>query len=124
MVRLPNTALSLSLAAATVVCGATVSETWSLTAQKIAPDGFTRSAELVNGLFPGPLLTANKGDTIMVNVTNNLLDPTMRRSTSIVRNFYPFMGYWCFLAPTKSIHFFSTGTGLYAQYLFISCSLY
>lgn len=86
MVRFSDTILSLATAA--VVSGATVSQTWSLAAHNIEPDGFTRSAELVNGVFPGPLLTANKGDKITVDVTNNLLDPTMRRSTSIVRNLH------------------------------------
>ncbi|KAF8479910.1 laccase 17 [Gautieria morchelliformis] len=63
--------------------GALVYRDWELTAQEISPDGFKRSAELVNGMFPGPVLTANKGDLIQVNVKNRLLDPTMVRSTSI-----------------------------------------
>jgi iron transport multicopper oxidase len=82
MVRLSHTFLSLAVAAA-AHC-ATVSQQWSLTAENIAPDGFTRSAEVVNGVFPGPLLTANQGDSITIDVTNSLFDPTMRRSTSIV----------------------------------------
>ncbi|QRW22763.1 Multicopper oxidase [Rhizoctonia solani] len=49
----------------------------------IAPDGVTRNAILVNGRFPGPLISANKGDTIKVTVRNKLSDPTMRRSTTI-----------------------------------------
>lgn len=49
----------------------------------VAPDGFTRSA-IVAGAFPGKLITANKGDVLHINVTNQLTDPTMRRSTSIV----------------------------------------
>jgi len=85
MVRLSDTFLAIAAAAA-VVNGDPVSHDWSLTAQEIAPDGFTRSSELVNGVFPGPLLAARKGDSITVDVKNNLLDPTMRRSTSIVRN--------------------------------------
>jgi iron transport multicopper oxidase len=75
----------LTLAAAATVHGAYVVQDWSLAATDIAPDGFTRSAALVNGQFPGPLLTAEKGDSITVNVHNNLADPTMRRSTSVVR---------------------------------------
>ncbi|KAF8522544.1 laccase 17 [Gautieria morchelliformis] len=81
MVRLYGTFLSLCVTA--VAHGATVSQQWSLTADSIAPDGFTRSAELINGIFPGPLVTANKGDSITINVTNSLFDSTMRRSTSI-----------------------------------------
>ncbi|KAF8889856.1 Cupredoxin [Infundibulicybe gibba] len=49
----------------------------------LAPDGFKRSTVVANGLFPGPLLMANKGDTMQVIVNNRLTDPTMRRSTSI-----------------------------------------
>lgn len=49
----------------------------------IAPDGFYRSASVANGQFPGPLLSANKGDTMQVTVNNQLSDSRMRRSTSI-----------------------------------------
>ena len=61
-----------------------ITKHWTIAATTIAPDGFKRSASLVNGMFPGPVLTANKGDSITVNVHNRLADPTMRRSTSIV----------------------------------------
>lgn len=63
---------------------ATVNLNWELAAKTISPDGFDRTAALVNGQYPGPLLKANKGDTIFVNVNNKLNDPNMRRSTSIV----------------------------------------
>ncbi|KAJ1303884.1 hypothetical protein OPQ81_008297 [Rhizoctonia solani] len=49
----------------------------------IAPDGVTRNAVLVNGRFPGPLISANKGDTLKVTVRNKLSDPSMRQSTTI-----------------------------------------
>ncbi|KAB5591872.1 Oxidorectuctase [Ceratobasidium theobromae] len=48
-----------------------------------APDGFTRSVVSVNGKLPGTVITASKGDTLRVNVTNELTDPTMRRATTI-----------------------------------------
>lgn len=67
-----------------LVSGAQVVQDWTLTSQDIAPDGFTRSAALVNGQYPGPLLAVNKLDTVTINVNNQLSDPTMRRSTSIV----------------------------------------
>ncbi|KAJ7474865.1 laccase 1 [Mycena latifolia] len=50
---------------------------------QISPDGFQRSAVLANGVFPGPLIAANKGDSFSLNVVNQLSDPTMLRSTSI-----------------------------------------
>ena len=68
-----------------VVLGARIFHIWSLTDTAIAPDEFPRNAQVVNGLFPGPLLTANKGDSVVINGQNTLFDPTMCRSTSIVR---------------------------------------
>lgn len=38
----------------------------------VSPDGFERSAVTVNGITPGPVLIATKGDTLIVNVTNSL----------------------------------------------------
>ncbi|KAG8730380.1 laccase, multicopper oxidase, benzenediol:oxygen oxidorectuctase, partial [Ceratobasidium sp. 423] len=50
---------------------------------KIAPDGVERDATLVNGRYPGPLIFANKGDTLKVKVQNKLANPDMYRTTSI-----------------------------------------
>ena len=41
----------------------------------ISPDGVNRSVILVNGQFPGPLLEANWGETIVVNVHNQITGP-------------------------------------------------
>lgn len=41
----------------------------------IAPDGYEREVLLVNGAFPGPLIEANWGDMIVVNVRNNITNP-------------------------------------------------
>ncbi|KAF8956258.1 laccase [Flammula alnicola] len=49
----------------------------------ISPDGFSRSASLVNGVYPAPVIAANKGDNFSLNVVNSLTDSTMLRSTSI-----------------------------------------
>ncbi|OCK94729.1 laccase-like multicopper oxidase [Cenococcum geophilum 1.58] len=40
--------------------------------QTIAPDGVQKNGITINGGFPGPLIEANWGDWIMVNVTNDL----------------------------------------------------
>ncbi|TNY20345.1 Cupredoxin [Rhodotorula diobovata] len=40
-----------------------------------SPDGFERPMLVVNGQFPGPLIEANNGDTIVVHVTNALDQP-------------------------------------------------
>ena len=77
-------ASTVTLSLAVAARSAHVVHDWTIAAADIAPDGYTRSAALVNGMFPGPLLTANKGDHIEVNVYNELADSTMRRSTSIV----------------------------------------
>jgi hypothetical protein len=57
----------------------------------VAPDGFLRSAVVAGleggrGTFPGPTLTANKGENLRIRVRNELVDPAMRRSTTIVRS--------------------------------------
>ncbi|EIN06348.1 laccase [Punctularia strigosozonata HHB-11173 SS5] len=49
----------------------------------IAPDGFNRSTVLAGGVFPGPLIAANKGDEFAINVQDQLHDPTMNQTTSI-----------------------------------------
>ncbi|KAF8635405.1 hypothetical protein AX15_000403 [Amanita polypyramis BW_CC] len=50
----------------------------------VAPDGGRpRSAILVNGQTPGPLITAMKGDTLQVKVVNRLTDTSMAQGTSI-----------------------------------------
>ncbi|KAJ7724388.1 laccase [Mycena metata] len=49
----------------------------------VAPDGFSRSAVTANGVVPGPLIIANKGDEFNLNVINNLTDDTMLLSSSI-----------------------------------------
>ncbi|KAJ7601795.1 laccase [Mycena polygramma] len=49
----------------------------------VAPDGFSRSAVTANGIIPGPLIVANKGDEFNLNVVNTLTDSTMLLSSSI-----------------------------------------
>ncbi|KAG1784868.1 laccase [Suillus plorans] len=49
----------------------------------IAPDGFERSATLVDGVFPGPLIAAQKGDDFAIEVVNELQDESMFMSTSV-----------------------------------------
>ncbi|KAI0297792.1 laccase [Multifurca ochricompacta] len=51
--------------------------------KKISPDGFPRSAVLAGGVFPGPLIKANKGDNFSINVFNRLTDRFMDLATSI-----------------------------------------
>ncbi|KAJ7915080.1 laccase 1 [Mycena leptocephala] len=51
--------------------------TLTIANKQIAPDGFRRSSVLANGVFPGPLITANKGASFSLDVVNQLTDPTM-----------------------------------------------
>ncbi|KAF8990713.1 laccase T2 copper depleted [Cyathus striatus] len=62
---------------------ATVRRTLEISSQVVQPDGFKRSATVVSGSHPGPLLTGNIGDRFMVNVVNNLTDPNMFRLTTV-----------------------------------------
>ncbi|KAJ7147572.1 yellow laccase [Mycena crocata] len=59
------------------------SATLNIVNKEISPDGFKRSSTLANSVFPGPLITSNKGDSFNLNVVNQLNDPTMLKSTSI-----------------------------------------
>ena len=77
-----------------------------ITDQTVAPDGFSRSAVVVNGGTPGPLIRGYKvrsfcaviyvqvlivvrrlssqGDRFQINVIDNLTNHTMNKTTSIV----------------------------------------
>ncbi|CAE6451087.1 unnamed protein product [Rhizoctonia solani] len=78
------TCLFLSaLLLAPVVLARTVEYNLKISNGTIAPDGVPRSATLVNGGYPGPLISANKGDTLKIKVQNMLKDPNMYLTTSI-----------------------------------------
>ncbi|KAF9058479.1 laccase lcc6 [Rhodocollybia butyracea] len=49
----------------------------------LQPDGFNRSFVLANGVFPGPPIVGNLGDTFRINVIDSLTNGTMLLSTSI-----------------------------------------
>ncbi|KAI9840148.1 MAG: hypothetical protein M1838_004201 [Thelocarpon superellum] len=42
---------------------------------QLAPDGYLKDVVLINGMYPGPLIEANWGDTIQVTVHNNISAP-------------------------------------------------
>jgi iron transport multicopper oxidase len=79
-----NSPLLLLALAARSASGAFVDYTLNIVNTQISPDGFPRKACLVNGQFPGTVLFANKGDIFRNTVVNQLTDPSMRRSTTIV----------------------------------------
>ncbi|KAL4252548.1 Laccase [Abortiporus biennis] len=49
----------------------------------ISPDGFSRPAVLAGGVFPGPLITGQKGDNFQINVIDELTDANMLKTTTI-----------------------------------------
>lgn len=74
---------SLFFALVGLAVSKTVDVTLDVVNAKTSPDGFVRNSITANGTYPGPLIKANKGDTLRVTVNNKLTDPTMRRSTSM-----------------------------------------
>ncbi|KAH9853245.1 laccase [Lenzites betulinus] len=70
---------------ARVAFAATIGPVTDLTISNgdISPDGFTRAAVVVNDVFPGPLITGNKGDNFQINVIDNLTNETMLKSTTV-----------------------------------------
>ncbi|KAF8505410.1 laccase [Russula emetica] len=54
-----------------------------ITNANISPDGYTRPAVLAGGTFPGPTIEGNKGDTFVIDVSNQLHDTSMDVATSI-----------------------------------------
>ncbi|KAH6897889.1 laccase 8 [Coprinopsis sp. MPI-PUGE-AT-0042] len=59
------------------------SATLNIVNAPIAPDGFERPSTVANGVFPAPIIQANKGDSFSLNVVNQMTDDTMYRATSI-----------------------------------------
>lgn len=45
---------------------------WTITQSSRRPDGVLKDVYLVNDLFPGPVLEARPGDTLVINVVNRL----------------------------------------------------
>ncbi|KAK7458870.1 hypothetical protein VKT23_009880 [Stygiomarasmius scandens] len=60
--------------------GVTRTFDWVLSVQTGSPDGYNRSYITINGQTPGPLVEANEGDTLVINVVNQLGD---NQTTSI-----------------------------------------
>lgn len=57
--------------------------TLKLTNKDISPDGFVKNSIVVNGQTPGPLIKAKKGDTLLVNVQNDLTNSSLALPTSV-----------------------------------------
>ncbi|KAF8155428.1 laccase 16 [Crassisporium funariophilum] len=73
----------LLVIAPAVVAGADVNYVFNIDNSNVAPDGFSRAGVIVNGVFPGTLIQANKDDVLHIAVNDQLTNPTMRQSISI-----------------------------------------
>lgn len=73
---------SLTVLVLFLVCSsanaADVDIVFNLDNSQVAPDGFTRAGVIVNGIFPGTLIQANKSDALHITVNDALTNPTMR----------------------------------------------
>ncbi|KAJ2928522.1 hypothetical protein H1R20_g8580, partial [Candolleomyces eurysporus] len=70
--------LLVQLALFSTVLAADVYYTFDVVNANIAPDGFSRPAVLVNGVFPGTLVEATNNDVLHITVNNQLTNPLMR----------------------------------------------
>nr|AAB63443.1 phenoloxidase [Trametes sp. I-62] len=83
MAKLQFSNFFVTLAVVTGALAAVGEADLTITNAVVAPDGFSRDAVVVNGVFPGPLITGKKGDRFQLNVIDNLTNHTMLKSTSI-----------------------------------------
>ena len=70
--------LLAQLALFSTVLAADINYVFDIVNANIAPDGFSRPAVLVNGVFPGTLIEATPADTLHITVNNQLTNPLMR----------------------------------------------
>jgi len=62
----------IALASTSLALAATVTYNWDITWVTAAPDGFSRQVIGINGQWPCPPIEATVGDTVVVNLTNQL----------------------------------------------------
>ncbi|KAL8286672.1 hypothetical protein RQP46_004200 [Phenoliferia psychrophenolica] len=81
-------AAELVLSSSFVISSTPTTRTYDWTIDQLtgAPDGFEKSMLVVNGQYPGPLIEANQGDTIVVKVQNNLVNGTSIHWHGILQN--------------------------------------
>jgi iron transport multicopper oxidase len=53
-----------------------ITENWEISFRLAAPDGFSRPVIAVNNQWPPPVLEADVGDTILINVVNSMVNET------------------------------------------------
>lgn len=79
--------LVLLLILPTVAFSATVTFPLNILTSTQYPDGVKKeNTLLVNGQFPGPLISANVGDNLVIPVTNSLTEPTSMHWHGFIQN--------------------------------------
>jgi FtsP/CotA-like multicopper oxidase with cupredoxin domain len=53
---------------------------------KLTIAGVNRSMYAINGQFPGPVIRLNEGDRLLINVTNELSEPTTMHWHGLYQN--------------------------------------
>ncbi|KII87726.1 hypothetical protein PLICRDRAFT_176505 [Plicaturopsis crispa FD-325 SS-3] len=79
----PSLLFAVSVLASSQTLAKTVVTDLPIVNAVISPDGFSRSAVLAGGTFPGPVIRGNKGDSFSIKVTDDLVDKTMVTDTSV-----------------------------------------
>lgn len=64
---------------------------WTITDITANPDGVFRPMTVINGKFPGPMITCNEGDTIVVDVINHSQNATSIHWHGLFQNGTNFM---------------------------------
>lgn len=80
---------------------------------------------VINGQFPGPLIRANQGDRLLINVTNELSDPTSVHWHGLFQNGTSWMDgtsgvTQCPIPPGRSFLYNFTLDGQYGTYWYHS----
>jgi iron transport multicopper oxidase len=66
----------IALALATIAKADSKTFTWSVDWVTAAPAGVSRSVIGINGAWPCPTIDVQKGDTVIIHLTNNLVNQT------------------------------------------------
>ncbi|KAK9797568.1 hypothetical protein SCARD494_03397 [Seiridium cardinale] len=96
---------------------------WTVLEKEGNPDGVYKSLMTINGQFPGPLIEANEGDTIIVNVHNRATNATAMHWHGIFQNGTNWMDgtsgvTQCPIAPGNSFQYKFTVKGQSGTYFY------
>jgi hypothetical protein len=97
--------------------------TWKIVDIVGNPDGVFRSMITINGLFPGPLIECNEGDTLVIEVENDSVNSTAIHFHGIFQNGTNFMDgatgiTQCPIAPKQKFRYEFTISGQSGSYYY------